>query len=70
MAVKTKKIKSAGRFRAGYGKVKEKLIEVESKQRKKQICPFCKGTAKRQAKAIWKCKKCKKIFASSTYYLQ
>ncbi len=70
MAVKTKKIKSAGRFGAGYGKVKSKLIEVESKQRKKQICPFCKGTAKRKAKGIWECKKCKKTFAGAVYYLQ
>ena len=70
MAVKTKKIKSAGRFGAGYGRVKNKLIEVETKQRKKQTCPFCKGIAKRKAKGIWKCKKCGKTFASDVYHLQ
>jgi len=70
MAVKTKKIKSAGRFGAGYGKIKQKLIDVEAKQRKKQVCPFCKGRAKRQAKAIWECQKCKKKFAAGTYHLQ
>ncbi len=69
MAVKTKKIKSAGRFGAGYGKIKDKLIEVESKQRKKQECPFCKGRAKRQAKAIWFCIKCGKKFAGPVYHL-
>ncbi len=69
MAVKTKKIKSAGRFGAGYGKVKDRLIAVESKQRKKQECPFCKGRAKRQSKAIWLCNKCKKKFAGGTFHL-
>lgn len=70
MAVKTKKIKSAGRFGAGYGKIKNKLIAVELKQRKKQVCPFCKGIAKRQAKGIWFCTKCKKKFAGGAYYLE
>ena len=36
MAVKKKKIGAAGRFGAGYGKVKQKLVAVESIQRKKQ----------------------------------
>lgn len=71
MATKTKKTKSAGRFGAGYGKkARSKLVNVESKQRKKQKCPFCKKLgAKRQAKGIWKCDKCDKKFASNTYYL-
>ena len=50
MAVKKKKIGAAGRFGAGYGKVKNKLIAVERKQRIKQDCPFCKGRAKRKSK--------------------
>jgi len=67
----TKKLKSAARFRAGYGlRVKKKLIEVESRQKKKQKCPFCNGIAKRKSKGIWKCKKCKKTFASNVYYLE
>jgi large subunit ribosomal protein L37Ae len=70
MAVKTKKIKSAGRFGAGYGRPKQRLVAVESIQRKKQSCPFCKGTAKRQAKAIWLCKKCGKKFAGGTFHLK
>jgi large subunit ribosomal protein L37Ae len=69
MAVKTKKIKSAGRFRAGYGKPKERLVEVESIQRKKQKCLFCNGTVKRVAKGIWKCKKCNKKFASGVFHI-
>ena len=70
MGVKTKKIKSAGRFGAGYGNPKKRLIAVELIQRKKQECPFCKGRAKRQAKGIWKCSKCSKIFASGAYHLK
>ena len=69
MAVKTKKIKSAGRFGAGYGRIKQKLIAVESKQKIKQKCPFCGGTAKRQVRGIWECKKCKKRFAGDAFYL-
>lgn len=70
MAVKKKKIGSAGRFGAGYGKVKQKLIAVEAKQRVKQECPFCKGTAKRQNRSIWNCIKCNKTFASGAFYLK
>ncbi|MCF7910639.1 50S ribosomal protein L37ae [Candidatus Pacearchaeota archaeon] len=74
MPTKTKKSKSAGRFGARYGKtVKARLVKVEEKQRKKQICPFCKKPgAKRISKGIWQCsrKKCNKKFASDTYYLE
>lgn len=70
MAVKRKKIGSAGRFGAGYGKVKERLVAVEEKQRTKQVCPFCKGRAKRQANGIWACKKCGKVFAGGTFHLK
>lgn len=71
LMVKTKKIKSAGRFGARYGKTpKEKLVQVEEHQRKKQKCPFCKKPgAKRLSKGIWKCRKCSKKFASGAYHL-
>lgn len=69
MAVKRKKIGAAGRFGAGYGKIKNRLISVEEKQRKKQECPFCKGRAKRKSKAVWECSKCKKIFAGGVFYI-
>jgi len=70
--VKTKKIKSAGRFGARYGKTpKARLVKVEEKQRKKQKCPFCKRLgAKRSSKGIWNCPKCKKKFASGAFYLE
>jgi len=71
MATKLKKVKSAGRFGARYGRtVRENLVKVEVKQRIKQICPFCerKGV-KRLSNGIWKCSKCDKKFAQNTYYL-
>ena len=70
MASKLKKSKSAGRFGARYGKtVRARVVQIESKQRKKQKCPFCEGTAKRLSKGIWLCKRCSKKFASDVYYL-
>ena len=68
---KTKKVKAAGRFGVRYGKrVRTKISQIESIQRKKQECPFCKGIAKRQSKGIWQCKKCGKRFAGNVYYLK
>jgi len=62
-----KKITARG-FGARYGKsVRQKYAKVEAKQRKKQECPFCKKTAKRLSKGIWKCKFCGKKFASGAY---
>jgi len=71
MGSKLKKTKSAGRFGARYGRsVRAKIVEVESKQRKKQKCPLCgRLGAKRLSKGIWKCSKCNKKFASNTYVL-
>jgi len=67
---KKKKAKAAGRFGARYGrKIRVKIAEIESSQRKKQQCIFCNGVAKRLSKGIWKCKKCDKKFAHHTYML-
>jgi large subunit ribosomal protein L37Ae len=67
---RTKKVKASGRLGAGYGtNVRIKFVDVETKQRKKQICPFCSGTAKRKSSGIWRCKKCGKTFAGEAYYL-
>ena len=67
---RTKKTKAAGRFGVRYGRrVRTKIASIESLQRKKQDCLFCDGVAKRLSKGIWECKKCKKKFASHTYYL-
>jgi large subunit ribosomal protein L37Ae len=71
MTSKTKKARAAGRFGARYGKkVRNKLADVEVKQRVKQKCPYCeKLGAKRTSKGIWECSKCGKRFASDVYYL-
>lgn len=72
MTTKSKKAKQAGRFGARYGKrVRDRLVNVEEKQRQKQICPFCKKPGvKRLSKGVWHCKKCDKKFAGGTYYLE
>ena len=67
---KTKKVKAAGRFGVRYGrKVRLRTADVESKQRKKQECIFCQGTAKKLSNGIWQCKKCDKKFAGHSYIL-
>ncbi len=68
--VKTKKVKSSGRFGARYGRrARVKTSEIETFQRKKQQCIFCNGVAKRLSKGIWQCNKCGKKFAGHTYHL-
>lgn len=69
MGVKRKKIGASGRFGAGYGRPRERLNAVEKKQRVKQVCPYCKGRAKRTSSGIWICTKCKKNFTGGAYYL-
>ncbi|NCN51455.1 50S ribosomal protein L37ae [archaeon] len=71
MTTKSKKTKSAGRFGSRHGKtVRDKLVKVEKKQKVKQKCPFCeKLGSKRVSKGVWECPRCKKKFASNTYYL-
>ena len=71
MAAKKKKIKASGRFGAGYGiRVRKRLNEIESTQRKKQPCPYCSKTGvKREAAGIWNCAKCNKRFAGHAYSL-
>jgi len=67
---KLKKTKAAGRFGARYGRrVRVKIANIETNQRKKQSCIFCNGTAKRLSKGIWECNKCDKKFAAHTYFL-
>ena len=71
MGSKTKKIKAAGRFGAGYGtKARKSFNVIEESQRKRQVSPFyAKGKAKRIAYGIWKCMKTGKIFAGPAYAL-
>ncbi len=71
MTRKSKKVRAAGRFGARYGKkVRDKLIKVEDKQRKRQSCPECNRLGvKRLSKGIWFCKKCGKKIAGEVYVL-
>ena len=64
-----RKTGSAGRFGVRYGKtIREKVAKIEKKQRKKQICPYCKKQAvKRISMGIFKCKKCEIKFTGKAY---
>ncbi|MBS3155011.1 50S ribosomal protein L37ae [Candidatus Woesearchaeota archaeon] len=69
----TKKVKSAGRYGTRYGKrIRQLVIDIEQKQKKKQKCPYCKkiGKVKRIASGIWHCRKCNKKFTNKAYYLE
>lgn len=72
MGAKTKKIKAAGKFGAGYGiRVRKNYNKIEELQRKRQISPFySKARAKRIAAGIWKCLKTGRIFAGPAYILE
>ena len=72
MGSKTKKIKAAGKFGAGYGvRVRKKYNAIEAIQRKAQPSPFHpRGRAKRIAAGIWKCTKTGKVFAGPAYALE
>ena len=71
MGSKTKKIKAAGKFGAGYGmRVRNEYNAIEALQRKKQKSPFHPtGRAKRIAAGIWKDLRTGKIFAGPAYTL-
>ena len=65
----TKKVSSAGRFGARYGrKLRKKIANVERFQRKAQKCPYCSREAvKRLAMGIFSCKKCESTFTGRAY---
>ncbi|MSS74505.1 50S ribosomal protein L37ae [Candidatus Pacearchaeota archaeon] len=69
--VKTKKVKAAGKFGAGYGtSLRNRFNAIEIFQRKKQNCPHCKKSGvKRLAAGIWNCEKCGAKFAGHAYTL-
>ena len=66
----TKKVGLTGKFGPRYGtKTKKMVLEIESKQKKEKVCPFCERPAlKRLAAGIWYCKKCKMKFAGGEYF--
>jgi large subunit ribosomal protein L37Ae len=68
---KTKIVGSSGRFGVRYGiSVRRKIADIESKQRQKQFCIFCKGKSKRVSKGIWLCNRCGKKFAGHAFFLE
>ena len=72
MTSKTKKVKAAGKFGAGYGiNIRKNYNIIENLQRKRQKSPYYeKGRAKRIAAGIWKCLKTGRIFAGNAYALE
>jgi large subunit ribosomal protein L37Ae len=62
---------SAGRFGARYGaRLKEKVSEVEARQRKLYKCPLChKLKVKRLSYGLWQCGVCNTKFAGKAYSL-
>ena len=65
----TKKVGTAGRFGARYGKkLRAKVAEVERKQKSWQKCPYCsKFRVKRVSAGIWQCRSCKAKFTGKAY---
>jgi len=63
-------MKITARYGPRYGtKTKKIIANIESKQKKKQTCPYCeRKTLKRKAPGIWYCKKCKVKFAGGAYF--
>jgi len=65
----TKKVGSAGRFKARYGrKLRKKVTEIEKKLKQWHKCPYCnKKRVKRLAAGIWFCKSCNSKFTGKAY---
>jgi large subunit ribosomal protein L37Ae len=68
----TKKVGSTGRFGARYGKkLRTKVLEVEKRQLKKQVCPYCgRFQVKRQSAGVFDCKKCGTTFTGDAYMVK
>ena len=69
MARRTKKVGSTGRFGPRYGlNVRRRVKAIEEGQFRKHACPRClTGRLKRDATAIWHCRKCDHKFAGGAY---
>jgi large subunit ribosomal protein L37Ae len=69
MTRRTKKVGSSGRFGPRYGvKLRRRISTLESRQKKKHICPDCNYTAvKRVSTGIWECKHCGYTFTGGAY---
>ncbi len=65
----TKKVGSSGRFGVRYGKkIRKKIAEIETKQKRKHKCPYCsKFKVQRVSAGIWECKGCNAKFSGRAY---
>lgn len=65
----TKKVGSAGRFGARYGRrLRTQITVIERVQRQKQKCPYCSRQAvRRVATGIFLCSKCHAKFTGDAY---
>ena len=69
MAKRTKKNKMAARFGPRYGvKIRNKIREIEEKQKAWHVCPRCgKKKVRRISTGIWECRSCGAKFAGGAY---
>jgi large subunit ribosomal protein L37Ae len=69
MSLRTKKVKSVGRFGARYGvRIRRRIREVEARQKTWHECPACAAPrVKRTSTAVWECRKCGHKFAGGSY---
>ncbi len=63
------KLGPAGRYGVRYGRsIKQKVIDVEKRQRGWHKCPYCnKARVKRVSAGIWHCRSCKARFTGRAY---
>jgi large subunit ribosomal protein L37Ae len=71
--VRTKSVKSSGRFAQRYGAtLRKRVLTIEEKAEKGQRCPRCKSvnTLHRMVTGVWACKACGMKFAGGAYLAQ
>lgn len=64
------KVGSAGRFGPRYGKkVRQKVSEIEKKQKSRHVCPRCSlPYVRRLSNGIFICNKCNNKFTGQAYF--
>jgi len=69
MTKRTEKVGISGKYGSRYGvKLRKRMKEVEELKVKKHTCPNCRhSSVKRVSTAIWRCSKCKLVFAGGAY---
>ncbi len=69
MSLRTKKVKSVGRFGTRYGvRIRRRIREIEARQKVWHECPSCAAPrVKRVSTSVWECRKCGHKFAGGGY---